>query len=473
MSSKGDDVDSGMKLESGQSELMVSSNSVVSGLSESGDSTPSETNDLMSSHSMDSKSSHSMDSTSPISTSPTPLQQDETLPTPLLHPTDATREENPTPVPLHTLSPEEEPQVFFIPTHRPRRDPNAVTFIQRNANGDTWTSHSLPRATSKPTVEKQASPPSLLSPNSSDVHPRPHRLVTVLRSRNRSSLMTYIRRSDGTMRLRTERDLLRIRRKSADLDAELLEEDVPDGGELTHAEPDSYHIDLLRNCHLLVSNVTQRGLSDLQRSSYLFPSEEACRERNRRVDKEFLENDIRNRNETEWTAMRLETLADTSLHLPEDHLSITHVRHNYQTIRRRELRVVNTLMQRMNESKCFTQPIQKYLMMSEELGTAQENSWELLRFRLHSRGGDSVTRDDLMSTYRNMITSRRGNRQELYHNVFHYSENSQPCDGCVISRRKTFKPQTVYPRHLLIRKFVGDTEVNDISTSENRSVACV
>ena len=169
--------------------------------------------------------------------------------------------------------------------------------------------------------------------------------------------------------------------------------------------------------------------------------------------------------------MRLETLADPSLHLPEDHLSITHVRQNYQVIRRRELRVVNTLLQRMNASKCFAQTIQKYMMMSEELGTSQENSWELLRLRLHSRGGDSVTRDDLVSTYRNMVSSRRGNRQELYHNVFHYSENSQPCDGCILTRRKTFKPQMMYPQHLLIRKFVGDEEVSDITTSENRRVA--
>lgn len=283
--------------------------------------------------------------------------------------------------------------------------------------------------------------------------------------------MTYVRRSDGTTRLRTERDLLRMHSKTADMDAGLLEENVPDGGEVTRPEKDAYQIDLLQNCHLLVSNVTLRGLSELPRSSYVFSSEEACRSRNKRLDRKFLENDIRSRNETEWTAMRLETLADPSLHLPEDHLSITHVRQNYQVIRRRELRVVNTLLQRMNASKCFAQTIQKYMMMSEELGTSQENSWELLRLRLHSRGGDSVTRDDLVSTYRNMVSSRRGNRQELYHNVFHYSENSQPCDGCILTRRKTFKPHMMYPQHLLIRKFVGDEEVSDITTSENRRVA--
>lgn len=82
---------------------------------------------------------------------------------------------------------------------------------------------------------------------------RPHRTVTVFRPRNRSSLVTYIRRSDGSTRLRTERDLQRLQRRSADLDAG-LEENLPDGGEMTHTEPAAFLIDSLRSCHLRVSN---------------------------------------------------------------------------------------------------------------------------------------------------------------------------------------------------------------------------
>ena len=99
----------------------------------------------------------------------------------------------------------------------------------------------------------------------STTHLRPHRTVTVFRPRNRSSLVTYIHRSDGSTRLRTERDLQRLQRRSADLDAG-LEENLPDGGEMTHTEPAAFLIDSLRSCHLRVSNVTQRGLSELSRA---------------------------------------------------------------------------------------------------------------------------------------------------------------------------------------------------------------
>ena len=396
-------------------------------------------------------------------------QQSDPTPTP----TAAVQEGTPTPAASQPLSPESEPRAIFLPTRRPQKSPNAVTFIQRNANGRTWTSHSLLKSPQQPEPEKETTPLRSFSFNASFLQRSQRRVAHVFRPRNHSSLMTYVQRSDGTTRLRTERDVQRMRRRSADMDADLLDESVPDGGELTQPEANAYQVDLLRNCNLLVSNVTQRGLSELPRAPYAFASEEACRRRNQRMDEEFLENDLRARNETEWMAMRLETLSDPSERLPEDHLSIAHVRRNYQVIRRRELRVVNTLLRRMNASKCFAQPIRKYLMMSEELGTSQEHSWELLRFRLHSRQGETVTRDELMDTYRSMVSSRRGNRQELYHNVFHYSESSQPCDGCLLSKRKTFKPQTVYPNHLLIRKFVGDTEVDDISTSENRISARV
>lgn len=467
----------------GKSELMVSSDSdsSVPSTSDSVESVESNLTEARLSEGVDSANNDSVlsadgDSVSLVtsdSISPANIDTESTTTNPI----------SPTPS-SPTLSPEEEPQVFYLPTRRPRPNPTGVTFIQRNANGDTWTSHSFLRSTPKSIPEKHLLSPmksstlttsttsmtSTTTSMTSTTHLRPHRKVTVFRPRNRSSLVTYIRRSDGSTRLRTERDLQRLQRRSADLDAG-LEENLPDGGEMTHTEPAAFLIDSLRSCHLRVSNVTQRGLSELSRAPYAFSSEEARQERDERVDREFLERDLRSRNETEWQMMREETLADPSLRLPKDHLSISHVRKNYQVIRRRELRVATTLLQRMNESTCFAQPVQKYVLMAEELGTAQENSWELLRLRLHAHGSE-VTRDDLMSTYRNLISSRRGKRQELYQNVFFYSESSQPCDGCVISRRKSFLPQTVYPHHLLIRKFVGDEEVSDVSTSENRSNEC-
>ena len=252
-------------------------------------------------------------------------------------------------------------------------------------------------------------------------------------------------------------------------------EDFIDEGIITDPEEPAY-LDITvgkESCSLLVSGVTKKGLSELPRTHYAFSSQAACRYRNRKYDAPFLKHDYDTRNMTEFLIMQNETLQDQSIRLPADHMDIRHTRLVFKRIRQREMRVVTTLTERMNHSSCFQTALKKYEEMTAELQLDREDEWERLRKQIQQSrlvsSNRPVTQMEIYTAYKNLQSSRRGDRQESYQNVFVYSDNPSLCDGCPMPMGiKRFVAHSIYQEHFLIRKFVGDREESEVSTEAKR-----
>lgn len=252
-------------------------------------------------------------------------------------------------------------------------------------------------------------------------------------------------------------------------------EDFIDEGIITKPEEPAYLNIIVgkESCSLLVSGVTKKGLSELPRVHYAFSSQAACRSRDRKYDAPFLQHDLDTRNMTEVLIMQNETLHDESSRVPLDHIDIRHTRQVFKRIRQREMRVVTTLTERMNQSNCFQAALKKYEEMTVELNANRDNEWEMLRRKIQLSRSPSQTRPitqmEIYAAYKNLQSTRRGGRQEAYQSVFVHSDNPSLCDGCPMPTGvKHFVARTFYPQHLLMRKFVGDSEVSEVSTEANR-----
>ena len=71
--------------------------------------------------------------------------------------------------------------------------------------------------------------------------------------------------------------------------------------------------------------------------------------------------------------------------------------------------------------------------------------------------------------FQNVLITRKLQLRSAFYNVGHYSDSPVYCDGCEIPRnKKKVKAVLNYPNGLLIRKFVGNDEVEYIDTRIHR-----
>ena len=121
-----------------------------------------------------------------------------------------------------------------------------------------------------------------------------------------------------------------------------------------------------------------------------------------------------------------------------------------------------TLQWRLEE--CF-QPILKKYNSVRSLLDLKENDW--IR-DVREAISDKTATSSLIEQYhefQNVLITRKLQLRSAFYNVSHYSDSPVYCDGCEIPRnKKKVKAILNYPNGLLIRKFVGNDEVEYIDT---------
>ena len=170
--------------------------------------------------------------------------------------------------------------------------------------------------------------------------------------------------------------------------------------------------------------------------------------------------------------MRSSQMESEESFFSSDHFSLSHVRHVYSGIRVLEHRIVSVLYSRMQSDSCFSSALHRYDEMASRLTgnkTAKEEAAkEKIRTRL--RQNDMPVEESFVNaTYWKNIGRWQNTLHKLYTSLSFYSDGNSLCDGCFSKIPiKSFKPNPVYNNHFQLRKWVGDEEVFDISTSDNR-----
>lgn len=157
-----------------------------------------------------------------------------------------------------------------------------------------------------------------------------------------------------------------------------------------------------------------------------------------------------------------------------DHLSLSHVRQVYSGIRILEHRIVSILYSRMQSDPCFSSALHRYDDMASRLGGNKTEKEEAAKEKIRDRlqHNDMPIQESFVNaTYWRNIRRWRSTLHKLYEGTSFYTDENALCDGCFSDIPiKSFKPNPTYYNHFQLRKWVGDEEVFDISTSDNRHV---
>ncbi|KAK8799970.1 hypothetical protein WA588_002790, partial [Blastocystis sp. NMH] len=174
-----------------------------------------------------------------------------------------------------------------------------------------------------------------------------------------------------------------------------------------------------------------------------------------------------------YLQMRSAVMEDKEVLYPSDHLSIKYTRHVYINVSERERFVINALYHRMNESKCLQPVVAKYQKMTSDLTIDRESLWNQTKQMVtetRRRAGQlsNVTDEMVEEAFRNEQYEKKKERLEHYYSVDYRSSSKKYCDGCfVLSQFKFYTAVKKYPKHYLIRKWVGNEETEQIYTNAN------
>lgn len=174
-----------------------------------------------------------------------------------------------------------------------------------------------------------------------------------------------------------------------------------------------------------------------------------------------------------YLQMRSAVMEDKEILYPSDHLSIKYTRHVYRNVSERERYVINGLYHRMNESDCMQPILAKYKQMTSDLTIDRESLWNQTKQMVtetRRRAGQlsNVTDDMVEEALHNEQYEKKKERLKHYYSVDYRSSSKKYCDGCfIISQFKFFTAIKKYPKHYLIRKWVGNEETEQIYTNAN------
>lgn len=249
----------------------------------------------------------------------------------------------------------------------------------------------------------------------------------------------------------------------------------PDDYSFSSPEPPEY---LLINsaCQLEVSNILPPDYmprNSLPRGDY--SNESKLFQAYRQVDKDIMHSESKVSETPEYLQMRDEVLEDRDIVYPSDHLSVQYTRLVYLNVSDRERRVVNMLYDRMNHSECMQPILQKFRRMTEELAVDKELLWNqtkrIILSEMETNGQLTDTLDEMIEDrIRTDQYQKRRERLNRYFSVKYYSSDQQYCDGCPMpSGIKHFKAIHQYPKHYLIRKWIGNEETDVIYSNFNRT----
>ena len=217
------------------------------------------------------------------------------------------------------------------------------------------------------------------------------------------------------------------------------------------------------DCNLEVNGISLK-LYDSDHSSYSFASDDECDKRNRRVDAKLLEEEREEHNSNDYQLM-LKQVEELDGIFPADHISPYYTVLHFQEVHQTEGDVISDICLQMKQMDCFQPVIAKYDLVHLLL-QFKENRWiKDVRKAIRNKTASSALVEKYHE-FQNVLITRKLILRSKFYNVSHYSDSTIYCDGCdVPPLMKNISVILNYPNGLLIRKFVGNEEVEYIETS--------
>ena len=210
-------------------------------------------------------------------------------------------------------------------------------------------------------------------------------------------------------------------------------------------------------------NSTSLRLYKSDYSSYSFSSDDDCDKRNRKIDSQLLEEEKEEHNSEDYKHMVMQTQELDGI-FPADHMSPYYTVLHFRQVHKTEGGLVSNLTLQWSQEECFQSIRTKYdsVRLFLEL---KENDWiRDVRAAISNKSATSGLIDKYHE-FLNVLITRKLQLRSMFYNVSHYSDSPIYCDGCDIPRnKKKVKAILNYPNGLLIRKFVGNDEVEYTDT---------
>ena len=117
--------------------------------------------------------------------------------------------------------------------------------------------------------------------------------------------------------------------------------------------------------------------------------------------------------------------------------------------------------------------IEKYNRMTSDLTIDRESLWNQTKQMVtetRRRAGQlsNVTDEMVEEAFHNEQYEKKKERLKHYYSVDYRSYNPKYCDGCfILTQFKFYTAIKKYPKHYLIRKWVGNEETEQIYTNAN------
>ena len=216
-----------------------------------------------------------------------------------------------------------------------------------------------------------------------------------------------------------------------------------------------------------VMNGTSLRLYKIDYSSYSFSSDDDCDKRNRRIDAQILAEEKEEHSSEDYKHMVMQ-IQELDGIFPADHISPYYTVLHFRQVHKTEGELVSNITLPWRLEECFQPILTKYDSVRLLLDF-KENDWiRDVRAAISNKTATS----DLIEQYhefQNVLITRKLQLRSAFYNVGHYSDSPVYCDGCEIPRnKKKVKAILNYPNGLIIRKFVGNDEVEYTDTRIHR-----
>ena len=216
-----------------------------------------------------------------------------------------------------------------------------------------------------------------------------------------------------------------------------------------------------------VMNGTSLRLYKSDYSSYSFSSDDDCDKRNRRIDAQILAEEKEEHDSKDYKHMVMQ-IQELDGIFPADHISPYYTVLHFRQVHKTEGELVFNITLQWRLEECFQPILTKYDSVRLLLDL-KENDWiRDVRAAISNKTATSSLIEQYHE-FQNVLITRKLQLRSAFYNVSHYSDSPVYCDGCEIPRnKKKVKAVLNYPKGLLIRKFVGNDEVEYFDTRIHR-----
>lgn len=243
------------------------------------------------------------------------------------------------------------------------------------------------------------------------------------------------------------------------------------------SEPREYMWTRINNamCKLDISKVTIRFHSS-DKAALSLLSDDQRRARDELVDKELIANERVLRTEEEFQKQWDETIRKEGDIFAHDHLPAFYVQRSTQLLLQRERAVVGALSSRMHSDPCFASVVAKYAEVQKQLSASRaeiiRQVREAVRQRRSARTVRELVKEEPAGVSVGVRMMQRVQAQREYEKKVAVSDAKDAvCDGCFAAKKEPLLARIDYHDGMLLRKLVGDTEVEEVNTAATR--ACV